>query len=654
MRILICAFAFLVLLFQSSATLAQTVIEELTAADSFSTWNSFDSGVDTSSGDIAIDVSSFGGLGLGVSQVDFSNGFSVIEVEAMLGPNNAASTFVVNLIDTDGTGGDGLPMNEVYQYEANTGTLSTTEFRTLTLSLNDPFYNLDWNGASSTPDDGTINYGLVELGMQSVWQSTERLDIVIRRISIVDSTPAQQTGTVVERNGRLQVEGNRVVNRIGAPACLAGNSIFWSNWTEGARFYVPQTVAKIASDWNSSIIRASMGVDVDGGYAHNNGQFADREFEKVTTVIDAAIANGVYVIVDFHSHYAEDYTAEAVTFFNDISAMYGGYDNVIYEVYNEPIDTSWSEIKSYAETVISAIRQNDPDNLIIVGTRFYSQEVDVASTNPINDPNVAYTLHFYAGTHGDNLRARAITAMNNGVAIFITEWGSVDASGNGAVDYGSTNTWMEFCRDYGICHANWSIADKDESSAVVAPNQGVAGLENDNLTESGFYVRGIISNWTNYVGKPLVAFGADSLIVNNGSLRSGDANSTNESDNLDLAVSRSNTSVSAVVEFELSGTSSVSNPEGMGFTIEGSVFARDNDIVRQVMLKNYNTGDFEMIDTRTASRFVDSSTFVVPPGDVSRFVDSANGGIEARIRYSSPVARTKFTVNLDYVLWEVQ
>jgi len=96
--------------------------------------------------------------------------------------------------------------------------------------------------------------------------------------------------------------------------------------------------------------------------------------------------------------------------------------------------------------VIAVIRENDPDNLIVVGTPFFSQNVDVASTDPINDPNVAYTLHFYAGTHGASLRNRAITAMNNGIALFITEWGTVNASGDGAVDVESTNVWMELTK----------------------------------------------------------------------------------------------------------------------------------------------------------------------------------------------------------------
>ena len=501
----------IVFCFLPCAVFGQTTLAELNGSSSFFAFGSFDEAgaVDVSSGNLEIDVSDFGGMGVGIAQVDFSNADTTLEVELKIGDNNAAGSFVVNLTDFDGIGSDSLNIAEVYQYNVDINGLSSSQFQTVTISLDDSFFNLDAFNASADADDAAINYGLIELGIQSQFDSTDRLDVNIRRVSVVSTDTAGGGGGgggpaqsfIVSKNGRLQVDGNTIMNQFGDPACLAGNSIFWSNFSDGAVFYVPETVDKLASDWNSSIIRAAMGVEEPGGYVDNNGQFATREFNKVTTVIDAAIANDIYVIVDYHSHAAEESVDEAVVFFDQISSLYGDNDHIIYEVYNEPINQSWPTIKAYAETVIAAIRANDPDNLIVVGTPFFSQQVDVASNDPISDPNVAYTLHFYAGTHGQSLRNRAITAMNNGIALFVTEWGTVNASGDGAVATGSVNTWMNFCRTHNLCHANWSITDKDEGSAVVAPNQGVNGLINDNLTASGLFVRDIVSDWSNFVGK---------------------------------------------------------------------------------------------------------------------------------------------------------
>ncbi|WP_431689095.1 carbohydrate-binding protein [Hahella sp. NBU794] len=290
----------------------------------------------------------------------------------------------------------------------------------------------------------------------------------------------------------LSVQGNKVVSG-GNQVSLGGNSLFWSNngWG-GERFYNSGAVGAIKNDWKSSIVRAAMGVDEGGGYIQ------DREGNrnKVISVVDAAIANDMYVIIDWHSHHAHEHKSEAIEFFQDMARRYGDKSNVIYEVYNEPLDVSWSGvIKPYAESVIDAIRQIDPDNLIIVGTRQWSQEVEEASWDPINRNNIAYTLHFYAGTHKQWLRDKAQSAMNNGIALFVTEWGTVDASGDGGVNEGETWAWVDFMRNHGISHANWALNDKAEGASTFWPGaSGTGGWNDGNLTPSGKLVKSIIQS----------------------------------------------------------------------------------------------------------------------------------------------------------------
>ncbi len=296
--------------------------------------------------------------------------------------------------------------------------------------------------------------------------------------------------SIVQTHGRLQVVGNKVMNQFSQPISLAGNSLFWDNFG-GSIYYNAATVNHLATEWNTDIVRPAMGVEEFNAYTTNSVVSTN----NVIAVVDAAIAAGIYVIIDFHSHYANDYEQDAITFFTTMASTYGSFDNVIYEVFNEPIDQSWPVIKAYSEAVISAIRAQDPDNLIIVGSRQYSQDVDEASLNPINDPNVAYALHFYSGTHTQYLRDKATVAMNNGIALFATEWGAVNADGDGPIAAAETEIWMDYLRDNDISHANWSVFDKDEGASSVAPNAGLAGLLNNNLTNTGFYVRDIIENW---------------------------------------------------------------------------------------------------------------------------------------------------------------
>lgn len=296
----------------------------------------------------------------------------------------------------------------------------------------------------------------------------------------------------------LSVSGNKVVKN-GQPANLSGVSLFWStNGWGGDRFWNANVVTGLKRDWNLQLIRASMGVvDVDGGTV---GTYLDDPIgnkNKVKTVVNAAIANDMYVIIDWHAHFAEDYTAEAVEFFTEMAQTYGNSNNVIYEIFNEPINQDWNnEIKPYAEEVISAIRAVDPDNLILVGTPTWGSRPDIAASNPISGTNIAYTLHFYAASHGQAYRNNITTAMNRGAAVFISEWGSVDASGDGAIDYTSTQQWVNFMKQNGISGAYWSLNDKVEGASILKP--GVSNNGNwsaNNLTPSGTLIKSLIQNW---------------------------------------------------------------------------------------------------------------------------------------------------------------
>ena len=305
----------------------------------------------------------------------------------------------------------------------------------------------------------------------------------------------------------ITTSGNQVLIG-GQEGSIAGNSFFWSNFSpvnssdgRANGYYNANVVSWLKEDWNSSIVRAAMGVEEFNGFLSN----PEINLGAVRAVVDAAIANDIYVIIDWHTHHAEDYQQQAIDFFTQMAQEYGDHENVIFEIYNEPIGEfneavdTWNIIRSYAAPVISAIRQHT-DNLIIVGTPFFSQRVDIASQNPIQGvENLAYTLHFYAGTHGEGLRGYARTALANGIPLFVTEWGTVDASGDGNVDQSSTREWMQFLEDNNLSHLNWAINDKDEGSSALrgieehANNQGNWPLSL--LTSSGLLVREIMRSW---------------------------------------------------------------------------------------------------------------------------------------------------------------
>lgn len=290
-------------------------------------------------------------------------------------------------------------------------------------------------------------------------------------------------GGIVRKQGQLRVDGTKLVSQSGDLVILRGMSLFWSQWM--GNFYNEDCVEWLAEDWHCTLIRAAMGVE-HGGYL----EYPDVEIAKVSKVVDACIDLGIYVIVDWHDHRGEAHVSEAVSFFSKIAEKYGDCPNVIYEIYNEPLQVSWSDVvKPYADTVIAAIREIDPDNLIIVGTPTWSQDVDSVFLDPLMDSNVLYALHFYAGTHL-TLRSKALTAIQNGLPLFVSEFGTCNADGNGDVNVEEMEAWMQFMEDHGISWCNWSIADKAETSAALSAGASPkGGWKEDEITLSGKLIK---------------------------------------------------------------------------------------------------------------------------------------------------------------------
>ena len=304
---------------------------------------------------------------------------------------------------------------------------------------------------------------------------------------IVNANPA---GSFVAEHGRLSVSGSALVDERGEPVQLRGMSAFWINWGEGRKFVNRETIDQLVADWGITVYRIAVGVEPEGAYISK----PDAMIALVTTAIDSCIENGIYVIVDWHAHDALPYGAQEAAFFKGIAEAYGKYPNVIYEIWNEPVHVSWkSQIKPFAENLIrTAIRPADAQNLILVGTSNWSQDVDDCARDPINEPNVMYTLHFYAGTHGEALRRKADAAIASGLPIFVSEWGTSAADGgaNGKIYPEASDAWMAWMNGRGLSWVNWSVSDKAESAAALKPGTAGSGAWTDeDLTPSGRYVR---------------------------------------------------------------------------------------------------------------------------------------------------------------------
>jgi len=343
--------------------------------------------------------------------------------------------------------------------------------------------------------------GIEESGQQdrdsanfSVGKITMKFGVTLAALSAILCTPAF-AATPVAEHGALSVNGVRVVDARNRPVALVGVSFFWSNTGYGQeRFYNTGAVHSFAKDWNVSLIRAAMGAEGTGSYK------TDPQINKarVRTLVDAAIEEGIYVIIDWHSYSAhEDDPQLAITFFTEIAREYGRYPNIIYEIYNEPMKVSWKDqVKPYAERVIDAIRAIDSSNLIIVGSPEWDHDVDVAASDPITArKNVVYSLHFYAGSHKEELRQKAARAMALGAPLFVSEWGSVNSDGGGPVDTDEVARWQKFVRDNCLSQAAFAVSDKAESTSIFKAGVSASGPWKDSdLTSSGQLIRNLFKS----------------------------------------------------------------------------------------------------------------------------------------------------------------
>jgi len=285
-------------------------------------------------------------------------------------------------------------------------------------------------------------------------------------------------------HGALKTKGNKVLDEHDKVTSLAGMSFFWSQWS--GQFYNTQCVDWLVSDWNCQIVRAAMGVESNEGYLN----FPSVEKQKVFTIVDAAIKNGIYVLIDWHEENAIYHQNDAIAFFKEMAMKYGSYPNVIYEIYNEPVQYDWSsKLKPYSQALVDEIRKIDPDNLIIIGNRDWDQHPVECANDQVIGTNLAYTLHFYVGTHSQSLRDEATAALNKGIPLFVTEWGVWGSDAE-------LDTWVTFMRDNNLSWCNWAINTKVEPSSALGPNaSGTGNWPDADLTSIGYRVRDYIRGW---------------------------------------------------------------------------------------------------------------------------------------------------------------
>ena len=311
--------------------------------------------------------------------------------------------------------------------------------------------------------------------------------------------------TPFEQYGKLHVEGKNLVDASGKPVVLKGISTH--NLNEYPDYVNEAAFKQFRDEYNVNIMRLAMYsafADNNPGYADSDDEHRAKLEELILKGVKICADLGLYCLVDWHilfDYNPNMHTDMAIRFFKNIAPKLKDYDNVIYEICNEPNmnmetkeETTWEDVKRYANQVIPEIKDIDHEKVIIVGTPTWSQRVDTASDSPLEYDNIMYALHFYADTHRDKLRDGCKYARSKNLPIFVTEFGVGRADGDGDINDEESAKWLDLLDSEKISRVIWNLSNKNETSSILVPScTKTYGFAEEDLTECGKRMKSIMS-----------------------------------------------------------------------------------------------------------------------------------------------------------------
>ncbi|MFA1013849.1 cellulase family glycosylhydrolase [Dubosiella newyorkensis] len=284
----------------------------------------------------------------------------------------------------------------------------------------------------------------------------------------------------------LKIQNNRIVDQKGKPFVLKGISTHGIAWFP--EIINQNSFTRFRDDFGLNTVRIAMYTAEDGGYCTGGDQ------QNLESRIDQGVQLcqqlNLYCIIDWHILSDQDplqYKDQSKLFFEKMAQKYGKTPNVIFEICNEPNgNTTWNDVTQYANQIIPAIREHS-NNLIIVGTPTWSQDIDQAARKPLKYSNIAYALHFYAATHKDDLRNKYLQNVNK-IPIIVSEYGICDASGNGNIDEANAKQWIDLLNKNQTGRILWNASNKQETSSILVPDANMETWSLSDLSPTGHWL----------------------------------------------------------------------------------------------------------------------------------------------------------------------
>lgn len=310
------------------------------------------------------------------------------------------------------------------------------------------------------------------------------------------------TESVVEKNGQLSIKGKSLLNSKGEEVVLKGMTSYGIH--DCVDFFNSDIIRTLAEDWGSDVLRIAItGDGADSAFMKD----PDKYFDPICKICDMCISQGIYVIIDWDIHYDEAATENskaAVDFFTRLSAIYATSPNIIYGVSNydatpeEGVKDEWTKlIAPFASDVITAIRTNSPEAIVIVGAPNNGLDVDTIGKAKLKYDNVAYGCRLFSGNQKQEQRDKIKTAIDSGLCVFITEWGLTMNDSKGGVCYLESDRWSQFFEENKISWCNYGIGSfiNNDSNALMLlsgkynNDQKASHWPDGLISKSGLYAR---------------------------------------------------------------------------------------------------------------------------------------------------------------------
>ena len=290
--------------------------------------------------------------------------------------------------------------------------------------------------------------------------------------------------------GRLQVVDGKLCSESGEPVMLRGVSSHDLITTES--FINEPLFRELSRDHGVNLFRLAVYTYGMGVVGYCTGGDRDRYLENVAKGVAYAKNQDMYVLIDWHVLSEGDpniYLEDAKAFFAQTAEAYAGENHVLYEICNEPNGVDWPTVKRYAEQIIPVIREKDPDSVIIVGNPDWSKDLYSVAADPLPFDNILYTLHFYAASHGQDVRDMLEQVSESGLPVFVSEFGITAASGGFPRDTESADLWIDLLERENISYCMWAMSKANEACSVIrftVPKY--SGFEPDDFTETGLWL----------------------------------------------------------------------------------------------------------------------------------------------------------------------